>query len=273
MNDITIAPSILDYEPDLEDHLNDIQEMIDAGIELLHVDIMRPDFIPGTTTFPEEKIRLLIDAGCTDIIVGIQGSERTNLEIYHRNQKDKEVLDAAKILNKYKDKLAVMYDVITCNPYEKPKDIINLIRLLQKIPKPYYLSVNNLVFFPGSQLYRRVSNDESIKAQADASSKLNYWDRAKHIKLKKKNAYLVLILNLMRGPATEKRFGLMPNSLINYLLKPKRIKKNFRNPLPTFMVLEVVSVADLIRERIAKPFYRSLPIDFKIWYDKVRYHV
>ncbi len=224
-------------------------------------------------TIDDEKIKLLVDAGCTDIIVGIQGSERTNLEIYHRNQTDKDVLKAAEILNRYKDKLTVMYDIITCNPYEKPEDIINLINLLQKIPKPYYLSVNNLVFFPGSQLYRRAKLDGTIKTEKDAAYELNYWDRAKHIKLKKKNAYLILILNLMRGPVTEKRFGIMPNLLINWLLKPERIRKNLKNPFFTLIILKFVSILDLIREKILKPFYRSLPVNFKIWYDKIRYRV
>ena len=100
---------------------------------------------PKTTS--DEKIKLLVDAGCTDIIIGIQGSEKTNKEIYHRNQTDADVLNAAKIVNKYKDKLAVMYDTITCNPYEKPEHIISLIRLLQKLPKPYFLSVNNPVSY------------------------------------------------------------------------------------------------------------------------------
>src|SRR3989338_9037833 len=114
-----------------------------------------------------EKIKLLVDAGCTDIIVGIQGGERTNAEVYHRMQTDEDILRTAGIINKYKDRLAVMYDVITCNPYEKPEDIIALIRLLQKIPKPYFLSVNNLVFFPGSQLYNRAKLDGTIKTEKE----------------------------------------------------------------------------------------------------------
>ena len=133
--------------------------------------------------------------------------------------------------------------------------------------------MNNLVFFPGSQLYRRVSSDNSIRKIVEESKKLNYWDRAKHIKLKKKNAYLVLILNLMRGSVTKKRFGLMPNFLINFFLKPERVKKNLQNPFSTYTVLNFVSIIDLIRERILKQIYRSLPISFKIWYDQVRYHI
>ncbi|MFH1425633.1 MAG: radical SAM protein [archaeon] len=234
---------------------------------------MRFKCLGDPKTITDEKIKLLIDAGCTDIIIGIQGSERTNKEIYHRAQSNANVLKAGQILSKYKDKLAVMYDVITCNPYEKPEDIIGLIRLLQKVPKPYFLSVNNLVFFPGTKLDTRARVDGIIKKESDAAYQLNYWDRSTHIRLKRTNMYLVLILNLMRGAVTEKRFGPMPNSLINYLLEEHRVRDNLRNPFNTLTVLRMVGLYDLIRERILKPTYRSLPTNFKVWYDKVRYQV
>ena len=166
-----------------------------------------------------------------------------------------------------------MYDVITCNPYETQEDIISLIRLLQKIEKPYFLSVNNLVFFPGTKLDVRARADNLIKTEKDAAYQLNYWDRAKHIKLKGKNVYLNLIINLMRGSVTEKRFGFMPNSLLNYLLKGKRIERNIKSPFLSYLSLYFVEIYDLIRERILKQVYRSLPVSFRAWYDKVRYRV
>jgi anaerobic magnesium-protoporphyrin IX monomethyl ester cyclase len=250
--------------------LEDIKKFCSLYKKEVH---MRFKCLADPHTVSDEKIKLLVDAGCTDIIVGIQGSQKTNLEIYHRNQKDDDVINCARILNKYKGKLAVMYDVITCNPYEDAEHILDLIHLLQKLPKPYYLSVNNLVFFPGSQLYKRAVEDGEIEKEKNSSYKLNYWDRAKHIRLKKKNAYLVLILNLMRGSVTKKRFGFMPVKLLNCLLNPKRVKKNLKNPSSTKQMLVIVSFMDLIREKIAKPFYRSLSVNFKVWYDKIRYRV
>ena len=77
----------------------------------------------------------------------------------------------------------------------------------------------------------------------------------------------------MRGSVTEKRFGAIPNFFINFLLKPKRVEKNLKNPTITYIVLFFVEISDLIRERIAKPVYRSMPIGFKVWYDKIRYKV
>lgn len=234
---------------------------------------MRFKCLGDPKTISDEKIKLLVNAGCTDIIIGIQGSERTNVEIYHRMQRDENVLNAARIISGYKGQLTVMYDVITCNPYEKPEDVINLIRLLQKVPKPYYLSVNNLVFFPGTKLYSRAKIDGLIKTEKDAAYQLNYWDRKQHILLKRKSMYLVLILNLMRGVAANKRFGFLSNSLINYLLRENRVRQNLKNPFKTLLLLRIVGLYDLIRERIMKPAYRSLPVNFKAWYDKIRYRV
>jgi len=224
-------------------------------------------------TISEEKIRILIDAGCTDIIVGIQGSERVNLEVYKRPQKDKDVMNANKILNKFKGKIAVMYDVITSNPYESSADVLNLINLIKKLHPPYYLSVNNLVFFTGSELYNQALKEGIIKSEEDAAIELNYWDRWKHIRLKKKNMYLNLILNLMRGSVSKSRFGTMPRVILNILTKPNIIKFNNKNKLPTYIFGSLVGFSDLIREKVAKPLYRSLPLDFKVWYDKARYRV
>jgi len=224
-------------------------------------------------TISEEKIRLLVDAGCTDIIIGIQGQERVNLEVYRRPQRDSDVINAANILHKFKGKLAVMYDVITSNPYETAEDVANLIKLLEKLPPPFYLSVNNLVFFTGSELYNMAMKDGVIKNEKDSAIELNYWDRWKHIRLKKKNMYLNLLLNLMRGSVSRSRFGLMPRNAIDFLIKPSVVRFNGKHKIFVYALGSIVGVSDVIREKIAKPVYRSLPIDFKLWYDKARYRI
>ena len=91
--------------------------------------------------------------------------------------------------------------------------------------------------------------------------------------LKKRDMYLILILNLMRGVVTKKRFGIMPNSLINFFLKPNRIRYHLRHRIFTRFALQLISIIDFTREKIAKPIFRSMPLDFKIWYDRVRYRL
>lgn len=219
----------------------------------------------------EEKLQLLVDAGLTDIIVGIQsGSDRLNFNVYKRYISAEQVFKASQSINKFSDKLAVMYDVITTNPYETKEDILATISLLLKIPTPYYLSVNNLVFFEGTKLYEQAIKDGFVK-ENEKTSDINYWDRWNHIKSKKQNAYLNLLLNLMRGHVTQHRFGIMPRNLIKKLLKEKIVNYNLKHFTPTFLAGQFVSLADFSRENIIKPLYRTMPVNFKLWYDKVRY--
>lgn len=223
----------------------------------------------------EEKIRLLVEAGLTDIIVGIQsGSDRLNFNVYKRFISSKQLLDAAIILSKYSDKLRVMYDVITCNPYETKEDILATINLIRQIPPPFYLSVNNLVLFEGTPLYDQAVKDGFLSQDiSETEQLLNYWDRWKHIKKSKNNAYLNLILNLMRGNCTKSKLGLLPRSLLNSLIDEKLVKFNLKHVGPTFTFGRVVQAMDHLRENVAKPVYRSMPVGFKIWYDKVRYRI
>jgi anaerobic magnesium-protoporphyrin IX monomethyl ester cyclase len=230
---------------------------------------------PATMAFGEvsdEKIRLLVEAGLTDIIIGIQsGSDRLNKEIYNRFITQKHVLECAKIVNKYKDRLTVMYDIISCNPYENNEDILDTIRLLQKIPKPYFLSVNNLIFFEGTPLYKKAMEDGLIKTYNDTAGNLNYWDRWKHIKLKKKNPYLNLVLNMMRGSVTNRRYGLLPKFFVDWLTSRKVVAYNIENERPTYTAGAVVEVMDNTREKLIKPTFRAMPVGVKTFYDKVRY--
>ncbi len=220
----------------------------------------------------EEKIRLLVNAGLTDIIIGIQsGSDNINFNVYKRFITSSQVIKCAEVVNKFKDKLTVMYDIMASNPYEEKEDVLASIDLIKKLPKPFYLSVNNLIFFEGTPLYERAIKDNIIKDGKDSASNLNYWDRWQHIRLKKKNAYLNLILNLMRGKVTERKYGLLPSKLLGALTTEKAINFNHKHKVLTDMAGRFVQLADYSRENIAKPMYRSMPVSIKLWYDKVRY--
>ncbi len=53
---VILAPSILGYEGQLETSLSKIKEMVDAGVEWLHIDVMRPPFTPGKKAFSKEAL-------------------------------------------------------------------------------------------------------------------------------------------------------------------------------------------------------------------------
>jgi pentose-5-phosphate-3-epimerase len=52
-----ISPSLLGYEGNLKEHEQDIQSMIDAGIEDLHIDVMRPPFIYDKSAFMPDTLQ------------------------------------------------------------------------------------------------------------------------------------------------------------------------------------------------------------------------
>ncbi len=227
----------------------------------------------GSLESAKEKLRLLTEAGLTDIIIGIQsGSDRLNRDVYKRHLKAAQVQKCAENVNLFKDKLTVMYDIIATNPYEEWEDVLATIKVILKLPKPYFLSVNNLIFFEGTPLHEKAIRDGFVTAEGkDPSSELNYWDRWLHIKRKDKNAYLDLVLNLMRGTVNDAKYGLIPKNIMPILLNEKVIKFNLKHKFPTFFVGYNIWAMDNIREKVAKPLYRKLPTNFKLWYDKRRY--
>lgn len=133
--------------------------------------------------------------------------------------------------------------------------------------------MNNLVFFLGTPLYEKAIADGIIKSKKDSASHLNYWDRWNHIKLKKKNAYLNLILNLMRACYRQEIRDNTCSFAEEADIK-KAVDYNLKHNIPTYTAGQFVLAVDYFREHVAKPLYRNmLPTSVKVWYDKVRYRV
>ena len=86
--------------------------------------------------------------------MGIQtGSERMR-ELYNRRDSNEIIIQAAKIINKYKDQLLVPhYHIILENPWETDQDAIDTLNLILELPKPFCLRLSTLQFFPGTELY------------------------------------------------------------------------------------------------------------------------
>jgi len=177
------------------------------------------------TTVNEEKLKTLIDAGLIQIEMGVQtGSDRLNKEIYGRNILNKDVLKAANLINKFRNKMwPPSYQIIITNPYEKQQDVLDTINLLKQIPKPHYTHTFGLVFFPGTPLYHMAVRDGIIKRYEDSAYDIDYMDFYHHLRIKDKNLYLNSILCLINPYSNNWREGLIPNFLFKYFLKPHNI--------------------------------------------------
>lgn len=126
-------------------------------------------------TITEQKVEYLVEAGLDHVTMGIQtGSQRTQ-ELYRRNIRNENVMEAAKVLNKHSSVIGPpSYDIILDNPYESLEDNLETLRLLVELPRPYNLRSFSLVFFPGTSLYEKAKQDGLIIDEEEQIYKKHY---------------------------------------------------------------------------------------------------
>jgi len=214
-------------------------------------------------TITEEKVKLLVDSGCVHMTMGIQGSENVNKNVYDRNITYENILKAAKILNKYKDKCTVSYDVLLCSPHEENKDLLEVYNLIKEIPKPFRLQVNLLVFFMGTQLYNLGVSNGTIKTLKDSKMDLVCHDRGMHILRTRKNIYLNSVLSLMRGVVVENKYGSLKVGTLDKLIQKKYVNFFSDNKKITLIFPYSLVIFDFIKYEILIKLYRKFPFKLK----------
>jgi len=106
-------------------------------------------------TITPKTMDTIIDAGLQIINLGMQtGSDRIK-KMYNRNIPNEKVINAAKLLNQYKDKLyPPIWDVILDNPWETIKDKLETVKLMHSIPSPKIFQCFSLTFYPGTLIQK-----------------------------------------------------------------------------------------------------------------------
>lgn len=180
----------------------------------------------------DEKVALAVKAGMFQVDVGLEsGSERTRREVFNRHVDDETQLRAASAINRYAPGIA-MYFLILGNPYEERQDLLDGVRLLEKLPPPFKLRGYNLVFIPGTRLFERACQDGIIQGMHDSAFELDFlagFDHRTH-DWKRKNVYLNGLMALMHGRCTEKRMGFVPRGILPMLTGPRAVEFCDRHP-------------------------------------------
>lgn len=116
------------------------------------------------TTITERKLECLVDAGLIYTEMGIQTGSKRIKEMYNRRESNERIIEAAKIINKYKDRLLTPdYHVILENPWEIDQDVIDTLNLVLELPKPFCLKLSTLQFFPGTRLFHKAKEEGLFK--------------------------------------------------------------------------------------------------------------
>lgn len=119
-------------------------------------------------TVNEEKMEALIEAGLAFVEMGIQSTSGTAKDLYKRKVPTDTILLAANIFHKYGKKIyPPCYHVILDNPWENSKDVVETIKVVLRLPSPFWLKRASLVCFPGTELYLKAKKEGVIKTEED----------------------------------------------------------------------------------------------------------
>ncbi|MBI5238703.1 MAG: B12-binding domain-containing radical SAM protein [Deltaproteobacteria bacterium] len=181
-------------------------------------------------TISEEKMKALVGAGLIYIQMGIQTGSAKIQELFNRKRMSNDrVMTAIRIINKYKRKMfPPNYDFILDVPYETDSDVIESLKLIADIPKPFHLQPFALVLYPGTKLHEMAAKDGLIKDEKKDIYAKSYTMREPN--------YLNLLLTLSRG-------GKFPGPLLRLLVS---------HP-----------VVGALNSRPLRPFFKGLYISLK----------
>jgi radical SAM superfamily enzyme YgiQ (UPF0313 family) len=77
-------------------------------------------------------------------------------EVFRRADTDATVIAGARLLAARRSLLLPpIYHVIIDSPWETEDDLLETVRLLARLPKPFGLAISGLTFFPGTELHGR----------------------------------------------------------------------------------------------------------------------
>jgi radical SAM superfamily enzyme YgiQ (UPF0313 family) len=136
--------------------------------------IDRPFIVRSTPLhLTEEKIAILKEAGLAWVTMGLQsGSERINKEVFHRKVSNSQFLEATRLAKRFG--VSGYYDVILDNPFEEQEDVIETLKVLQKVPKPFQLQLFTLTFYKGTDIYRMMQEKTGSRGELTIQNYFNY---------------------------------------------------------------------------------------------------
>lgn len=171
-------------------------------------------------TVNEEKMAALIDAGLVFVEMGIQSTSAAAKDLYKRKVSTDMILRAAHIFHKFGKKIyPPCYHVILDNPWESSTDVVETLKVILKLPSPFWLKRASLVCFPGTELYMKAKQEGVIKTEEDEHREIY----AKHLHMPK-GRYVNLLMYLAG-------FSYFPRWIVQFLANDMFLKMLDRDSL------------------------------------------
>jgi len=172
-------------------------------------------------TLNEEKLRTIVEGGVVEINMGIESNEVTNIRMYGRSITDSTVLDAARMINQYKDRLYPFYDLVIFNAEETDEDLLRTIHLIRSLPLPFDLVPHHLTLGTETLLYKKLeAGQRAVQRPLEAITTSDYHEFNFAEYASWPTLYLNLLLEWMGGPHSEIAYGRLPRRFENLRAMP-----------------------------------------------------
>jgi len=158
---------------------------------------------PLSTT--QEKMALLVDAGLVYIQMGVESASPRMQAIFNRKAMTNErILRAMHIVNQFRDRMASpTYDFLIDVPKQRDEDLVESLRFISRMPKPYRVQAFALIPYPGTGMY-----DLALEEGMIDDERRDIYNRTWPMHRK---TYLNFLMILTRG-------GRMPGWLLRMLI-------------------------------------------------------
>jgi radical SAM superfamily enzyme YgiQ (UPF0313 family) len=133
-------------------------EVIKKFSELYHKEIGLPFVVFGVhpNICKSDKLDILAKVGMNRCRMGIQSGSEKILSLYNRNTSLKRIENSAAMLAemaKNYNMIPPAFDIITDNPFERKEDVVETLRLIYNLKRPFTLTVFSLRVFPKTGLW------------------------------------------------------------------------------------------------------------------------
>jgi len=201
----------------------------------------------------EKKMDYITKAGDIKFLaMGIQAASERIKKIFKRNYPNSDVIKAASIINKFKDKIGIIcFEVILDNPWETEKDIIETLMLLSRLPAPYSMNIFSLTLYPGTELYELAKKENLIKNERGEIYQKDFV-------ITRQNTYLNKLFFLVReyGLSDKPISPILMIVLTNYFLRKVKISQSIYYILYSYVKGGIVFKLSFPIRIIAKKIYR-----------------
>jgi anaerobic magnesium-protoporphyrin IX monomethyl ester cyclase len=116
----------------------------------------------------EEKMEILVDAGMNRIRMGIQSGSDRILDFYHRPNKPGLIQKTTEIIAKFSDRMIPpAYDIILDNPIETREDVVDTLKMINGIPRPFTINYHSLRVMANTHLHRQFEEIGALPDEKD----------------------------------------------------------------------------------------------------------